>query len=95
MDVEEAVELAVVGVAPTTNLVLEIQSLQRMVHLQVKQELQIPVVVVVVDQRVMHIRVWLLELMDIPNEQLAEMVAPVLSLLNSQFLHWQRQVHLT
>jgi hypothetical protein len=78
MDVEEAVELAVVVVAQTTNLVLEIQLQAQLAHLQAKQELQIPVVVVALDQRVMHIRVWLRVLTDIHNEQLEEMVAPVL-----------------
>jgi hypothetical protein len=60
------------------------------VHLQVKQELQILVVVVVLDQRVMHIRIWLLELMDIHNEQLVVLAAVELSLSGMQLAH---QVH--
>jgi len=60
------------------------------VHLQVKQELQILVVVVVLDQRVMHIRIWLLELMDIHNEPQVVMVAVELSLSDMQLVH---QVH--
>jgi hypothetical protein len=80
MDVEEAAELAAVAVAQTTNLVLEIQHQAQLVHLQVKQELQILVVVAVLDQRVMHIRIWLLELMDIHKEQLVARVVLALSL---------------
>jgi hypothetical protein len=91
MDEEVAAVPAVVDEDPTTDLVLEIQRLRKMVHHRVRVEQPIPAVVAVAVQHVMlmfhHHNQHMTQQMEISNVLLVDLVAVALWLFATQSMY--------